>query len=224
MSVLLLRLEGPQQAWGTRSRFGVRDTQREPSKSAVAGLLCAAQGRPREAPLDDLAALRMGVRVDREGKLARDYQTATGFIRASGKKAEGETVLSDRFYLADASFLVGLEGPLSFLKNLAEALNKPVWQICLGRKAFTPSTPVLVGIEEGNLVEVLSNYPIVANSSKPSEKTRLVLEVGPEEGEPRMDQPVSFTLGARKFAQRYVRNQFITAPSNPSDNREVACT
>jgi CRISPR system Cascade subunit CasD len=181
-------------------------------------------GRPREAPLDDLAALRMGVRVDREGKLSRDYQTATGFIRASGKKAEGETVLSDRFYLADASFLVGLEGPLAFLEVLAGALNKPVWQICLGRKAFTPSVPVLVGIEEGNLEEALSKHPIGANSSKPSEKIRLVLEVDSGEGEPRMDQPVSFTLGARQFSQRHVRNQFITAPSNPSDNREVACT
>ena len=42
MSVLLLRLAGPMQAWGTQSRFTVRDTGLEPSKSGVIGLLCAA--------------------------------------------------------------------------------------------------------------------------------------------------------------------------------------
>ncbi len=51
MSVLLLRLAGPLQSWGTQSRFRVRDTGREPSKSGVIGLLCTALGRPRTAPL-----------------------------------------------------------------------------------------------------------------------------------------------------------------------------
>ena len=33
MSTLLMRLAGPMQSWGTQSRFTVRDTGREPSKS-----------------------------------------------------------------------------------------------------------------------------------------------------------------------------------------------
>ena len=33
MSVLLLRLAGPMQSWGTDSRFSHRDTRAEPSKS-----------------------------------------------------------------------------------------------------------------------------------------------------------------------------------------------
>ena len=37
MSVLLLRLAGPMQSWGTRSRFGNRDTGLEPSRSGVIG-------------------------------------------------------------------------------------------------------------------------------------------------------------------------------------------
>ena len=65
MATLLLRLQGPMQAWGVQSRFGVRDTGREPSKSGLIGLLCAALGREREAPLDDLASLNMGVRIDK---------------------------------------------------------------------------------------------------------------------------------------------------------------
>ena len=34
MSVLLLRLAGPMQSWGTRSRFSNRDTGLEPSAPA----------------------------------------------------------------------------------------------------------------------------------------------------------------------------------------------
>ena len=59
MATLLLRLQGPMQSWGTTSRFDERDTQLEPSKSGVLGLLCAALGRNRSEPVQDLAALRM---------------------------------------------------------------------------------------------------------------------------------------------------------------------
>ena len=72
MHTLLLRLSGPLQSWGVQSRFSIRDTGLEPSKSGVVGLLCAALGRPRSAPVDDLAALQMGVRVDQQGHLTYD--------------------------------------------------------------------------------------------------------------------------------------------------------
>ena len=44
MSTLLLRLAGPMQSWGTDSKFDVRRTGREPSKSGVIGLVAAALG------------------------------------------------------------------------------------------------------------------------------------------------------------------------------------
>ena len=47
-ATLLLRLQGPMQSWGTTSRFDERDTQLEPSKSGVLGLVCAAIGRDRQ--------------------------------------------------------------------------------------------------------------------------------------------------------------------------------
>lgn len=110
MPTLLLRLQGPLQSWGTTSRFDERDTQLEPSKSGVLGLVCAALGRDRCEPVDDLAALIMGVRVDREGVVLRDYQTATGILNAAGKVDMNRTVVSPRYYLSDAAFLVGFEG------------------------------------------------------------------------------------------------------------------
>ena len=60
MSVLLMRLAGPMQSWGTRSRFSNRDTGLEPSRSGVIGLLCAALGRPREESLDDFLPAENG--------------------------------------------------------------------------------------------------------------------------------------------------------------------
>ena len=47
MTTLLLRCIGPLQSWDTQSRFDVRTTGREPSKSGIIGLICAALGRPR---------------------------------------------------------------------------------------------------------------------------------------------------------------------------------
>lgn len=128
MPTLLLRLQGPLQSWGTTSRFDERDTQLEPSKSGVLGLVCAALGRDRCEPVDDLAALIMGVRVDREGVVLRDYQTATGILNAAGKVDMNRTVVSPRYYLSDAAFLVGFEG------------RPPCWRV-FTRRCATPIGP-----------------------------------------------------------------------------------
>jgi CRISPR system Cascade subunit CasD len=159
---LIMRLAGPMQSWGVSSRFGIRETLPEPSKSGVIGLLCAALGWDRaEAThgvagtartLADLAALRFGVRVLREGVLRRDYHTAQNVLRAKAKLRPGRpanpgdlqnTVLSERYYLSDAHFLVGLESDdEALLRALDAALDKPHWPLSLGRKAFFPSWPV----------------------------------------------------------------------------------
>jgi len=155
MHTLLLRLAGPMQSWGTQSHFRHRDTGLEPSKSGVIGLLCAALGRARTEPTDDLAALTMGVRVDREGTLQRDYHTAQDVAGADGKVEP--TVLSERFYLADADFLVGLAGDdLDLLRRLDAAVRAPRWPLFLGRKAFVPGEPVALpgsGVREGMALE-----------------------------------------------------------------------
>ncbi|MBF6357022.1 type I-E CRISPR-associated protein Cas5/CasD [Nocardia higoensis] len=77
-SVLLLRLAGPLQSWGSRSRFAHRDTDLRPTKSGVIGLCAAAMGLDRADPLGPLAELRFGVRADRPGTVIRDYQTVGG--------------------------------------------------------------------------------------------------------------------------------------------------
>jgi len=211
-AVLLMRLAGPMQSWGTQSRFSHRDTGLEPSKSGVIGLLCAAVGRPRGAPLDDLAALRMGLRVDRPGRMARDFHTAQRVIRADASGLQ-ETVVSQRFYLADADFLVGLEGAPGWVGELDGALRRPVWPLYLGRKAYVPGEPVPVGVVTGSLEQVLGHHPWQPRhpGEKCRERLRLVLEVPFGTGEPRQDVPLSFA--ERRFTVRHVdAGRFIDPP------------
>jgi CRISPR system Cascade subunit CasD len=205
MSVLLLRLCAPMQAWGIQSRFGVRDTAREPSKSGVIGLLAATQGRPRDAAIDDLAVLRMGVRVDREGTLLRDYHTAQDVYRAKG--GIKPTELSTRYYLSDACFLVGLEGGVTLLTELHAALRDPVWSLYLGRRAFTPGEPPWLadGLREGDLLETLATYPWLKGEPKTSPLVRMVIEDRSGD-EVRPDQPLSFA--PHRYAPRRVMHEY----------------
>jgi CRISPR system Cascade subunit CasD len=234
MSTLLFRLDGPMQSWGTQSRFRERDTGLEPSKSGVVGLLCAALGWTRDVDLSPFARLTMGVRVNREGFMRRDYHTAGGgringrpygVIRASGKL--GGTVLSNRYYLADADFLVGLNGDESFLRDLDAALQYPHWQLFLGRKSFLPGAPVrlLDGLKLGvELQDALKKYPWFARSNDEREQKRDEITRRNEAGDPvqlrvvrddsyytsgevRQDEPLSFA--ERKFTLRYVRTDFV---------------
>lgn len=220
MNTLLLRLAGPMQSWGTRSRFVERDTGLEPSKSGVIGLLCAALGRPRSAAIDDLSALRFGVRIDREGRMQRDFQTADGVADFQGKRSKFPAV-SNRYYLADADFLVGFAGAdLDQLREMERAVQAPVWQLSLGRKAFVPALPVALpgrgGVREGlELVDALRAEPW---SPRPSDtaarvkqtKLRYVLETDAfATNERRMDQPgPGAAFEHRHFLPRYVYTDF----------------
>ncbi len=224
MSTLLLRLSGPLQSWGVQSRFTVRDTGLEPSKSGVVGLLCAALGRTRDEPVDDLARMGMAVRVDQEGVVSRDYHTAgkEGFLRASGAVEHKSVVVSSRYYLADARFLVGLAGENhQLLAQAHAALRDPHWPLYLGRKAFPPGEPVW--LEDGfrpdqGLLDALTTYLwLGTDPQRRPDKLRVVLDDA-EGPEVRSDQPLSFA--DRRFAPRRVHTMYVTAP--PA--KEEPCT
>jgi CRISPR system Cascade subunit CasD len=230
---LLLRLTGPMQSWGTNSRFKIRDTGLEPSKSGVIGLLCAALGKPRDEShpdnhdkpsLETLAALRMGVRVNREGVMKKDYHTAGGAHRlgerygvAKANNGTPETVTSERFYLADADFLVGLESDdEALLRRLNAALERPRWQIFLGRKSFAPHLPVYLPNGDGLRLDTKLEEALRFNWPKDDEgkelaELRHVIEVAVDHPrvEKRRDWPLSFDSSARDFRPRYVTTDFL---------------
>lgn len=214
---LLLRLAGPMQSWGTQSRFSIRDTGLEPSKSGIFGLLCAALGAPRDDE-ETLQRLRdrlvMGVRVDREGVMKKDFHTAKDVAKASGSGTK-DTEISDRWYLADADFLVGLESDdAAFLRVLNQALARPVWQICLGRKSFVPSKPVRVLDEplELPLADALKSFEWKPGERQQAPETlRVVTDTTPETAtEIRQDVPLSFA--ERRFTIRHVKTSFVELP------------
>jgi CRISPR system Cascade subunit CasD len=229
MLTLLLRLTGVMQSWGTQSQFGDRDTGREPSKSGVIGLLCAALGRSREASLTDLASLTMGVRVDREGSIGCDYQTTGGgnwrgerYGVLGPDRKLGGTVLSNRYYLADADFLVGLMATtgeqVPLLHELDQALAAPVWPLALGRKSYVPGVPLRLpdasplgpGLREGELLDVLRAYAWQdARGETLPARVRFVLDAAPgSTAEVRADVPLSFVSSARRFATRTVQTDY----------------
>lgn len=149
MAVLLLRLAGPMQAWGVKSRFTVRATELAPTKSGVIGMLAAAVGRRRTDPIEDLLTLRFGVRKDQPGSVIRDFHTA---VPTDGGKP---MPLSNRYYLVDAVFLAGIEGDRVLLEGIDEALQHPAFPLYLGRRSCPPTHPVSLGLREAALLDAL---------------------------------------------------------------------
>ncbi len=148
---LFLRLEGPLQSWGDTSKFVIRRSMEAPTKSGVLGLICCAMGLSRQAArerLPELNELAMGVRIDRRGTRWWDYHTVgagIGMTTAGGGLKTGAqgTLITRREYLADASFLVALQGDVALIETVANALRSPKWTLYLGRKSCPPSLPVL---------------------------------------------------------------------------------
>ncbi|QWF21565.1 type I-E CRISPR-associated protein Cas5/CasD [Nocardioides sp. LMS-CY] len=208
MTALLIRLDGPLQAWGDTSRFVRRHTRREPTKSGVIGLLAAAQGRRRTDPIEDLAALRFGVRVDQRGRLVRDFQTA---IRRTGRKP-APMPLSYRYYLADAAFVAGVEGDAVLLHGLDQALRTPTFPLYLGRRACPPAdAEVSLGLRDTTLDEALRSEPWLARPWYRSRQGRTVhLDLlvdappGTPDAETTRDVPLSFDPVRREYGWRDV--------------------
>ncbi len=222
MKSILLRLEGPLQAWGTQSKLGVRATDREPSKSGVLGMVGAALGMERadSAMLATLCSLRMAVRVDRAGLLLRDYHTAGGgHFRGREYLVFGahDCIPSNRYYLQDASFVVALSGEDELVDRVARAVQSAHWPLFLGRRACPPAVPVFLGVASDNAVAAVRTAPLAERIDQDS--LRIVVEVPPEEGgEPRYDVPLSFAEGARRYGLRYVRTDwFRTRPLTSPD-------
>jgi CRISPR system Cascade subunit CasD len=186
------------QSWGYRSRFDYRDTALEPTRSGVIGLICAAIGIARGEDISRFDVIRMGVRVDRDGRPECDYHTALDVIKADGSGTD--TVQSWRDYLADASFTVGLESSdVALLKSIEAALSNPRWLLFLGRKAFPLAVPPLdspnplrPGLLEEHLLSGESGRRVVIESTE-GERTQ-------------HDWPLCF--GERRFKPRSVTTRF----------------
>lgn len=178
--------------------------------------------------MEDLVALRLGVRGDQPGRLVRDYQTARHLSWSNA-------ALSTRYYLGDAVFLAVLEAERSLLEGIDEAIRSPQFPLYLGRRSCPPSGPVSLGLREGTLMEAVDAEPWLASewwqrrTRTPS--VRLAVSVDssdPVNGADRSrtsvrDVPISFDQERREYTWRSVvsyevavANQFASAPLKPS--------
>lgn len=226
MKSVLLRLEGPLQAWGTQSKLGVRATDRDPSKSGVLGLVGAALGMNRDdsVTLATLSSLGMAVRVDREGLLLKDYHTAGGG-RFRGQDylvyGAGDCIPSNRYYLQDASFVAALSGEDELVERIATAVQSPRWPLFLGRRSCPPSGPLFIAVVSADAPSSVRSAPLASRAD--ADTLRLIVEVQPGQGgEPRYDVPLSFVEGARRYGLRYVGTEWFARPAPHSDAGESA--
>ena len=217
-AVLLLRLAGPLQSWGCGSQFTTRATERIPTKSGVVGLIAAALGRTREEPIEDLAALEMGVRVDAPGTLLRDYHTAYPL--------GGATAVSTRYYLADAVFLVAIGGSEQLIDEINGALTKPRYPLYLGRRSCPPSQPISLGVSTyTDIRDALAATPWMASpryKQRHRQLTHLDVVCDARSGErphaTLQDHPLSFSELHRRYTARPTTKYCVPNPDVSSDD------
>jgi len=214
MPSLVLNLVGPQ-SWGISSYFNQRDTAAEPTQSGVYGLIEAAMGLDRSETYPELNALRFGVRVDRPGQLAVDFQTAKDVAMAKGRGHKNEVI--HKYYLADAHFMVVLEGELSILEIIERILLAPQRPVYLGRRAFSPIAPIILpdSFRSERLEAVMATYPWCAShlfawEFRPAESPLRVVIDDPHGYETRNDRRTG-PPAVHEFTQRPVRT-FLVDP------------
>ncbi|MEZ5455599.1 MAG: type I-E CRISPR-associated protein Cas5/CasD [Lysobacteraceae bacterium] len=163
---LILRLDGPMQAWGTHTFEDFRPSNLYPTRSGLLGVLAACLGieRSDHATQAALAAsVEFSVRVDTtverlgvNGHVNRakatvkidDYHTVIDARRVNRPPKKGETIQSWREYLFDAAFTVAVgtksDAPFT-LDTIAVALRRPLYTPTLGRRACPPTRPLFDG-------------------------------------------------------------------------------
>lgn len=211
---LILRLDGPMQAWGTHTFEDFRPSNLYPTRSGLLGLLAACLGIERsdhggQAAL--AASVEFSVRVDtvvvrfdrtqpvtKPGVKLPDFHTVMDARKVDGK-ANKFPVVSRREYLYDAAFTVAVgarpDAPFA-LDAIADALRRPLYTPTLGRRACPPTRPVFDGeIEADDGVEALRNT---------SGSGALIYSESLESGQPLRLRDVPLHGNKRQFGTRIV--------------------
>lgn len=128
----------------------------------------------------------------------------SGALLTEAKALSRDALITERWYLADASFVAALEHPdHTFLEDLATALEHPQRLLWLGRKACPPSGTIAAGTHPGTLKSVLAQTSLLpdATTTRPWTWT----ETRPETpgATPLNDQPLTFHPEQRTHTTRW---------------------
>lgn len=175
---LILRLDGPMQAWGTHTFEDFRPSNLFPTRSGLLGLLGACLGidRSDRAGLEQLAmSIEITVRADRAVQHPEkkdlppkaavkltDFHTILDARKVDGS-ANQNPVVSRREYLFDATFTVAIgakpDAKVS-LESIAKALRYPCYTPVLGRRSCPIARPLLeCEVEASDAKAALAQVP-----------------------------------------------------------------
>jgi CRISPR system Cascade subunit CasD len=154
---LLLKLDGPMQAWGGHTYEDFRPSHLFPTRSGLLGLIAACLGLDRadlKAQMQLAESLEFSVRLDQvEGRTPLklpDFHTVLEARKVDGSSNKNP-VVSRREYLFDAVFSVAVgERPEASMKldALAAAVQRPCYTPSLGRRACPLARPLFDGWAE----------------------------------------------------------------------------
>lgn len=178
---LILRLDGPMQAWGAHTFEDFRPSNLFPTRSGLLGLLGACLGIDRRdhTSLEQLAtsveftvrADRAVLRLDAEEPMRKDAVKLPDFHTVlDARKVDGSAnknpVVSRREYLFDAAFTVAIgekQNARVTLEIIAKALRRPCFTPVLGRRSCPITRPLFDGtsVEADNAkVALASALPV----------------------------------------------------------------
>jgi CRISPR system Cascade subunit CasD len=214
MPVLFLNMQAPLMSFGDEANFIQIRTRKEPSKSAVFGMIRAALGVRSEEKREDIDRLKMAVRVEKEGKILSDYHIAQDVPAFKpSQNNQPKTVPTDRYFLSDAHFLVLLESNnIQLLEEIEHAVQFPKFTISFGRKCCLPSAPLIVPKPMLSIVDVGLDeaLKIPLPNNKVLQK-RVVQDLDDEERGLRIDQrrDVCIDWVTHTYKSRYIKSYFV---------------
>jgi len=212
---LILKLEGPMQAWGGHSFEDRRPSELFPTRSGLLGLLAACLGYKRTDVEQQQAlatSLLFAVRIDfdpnKPSKPIKmvDYHTVKNARKEYQGLKSNETIQTWREYLQEAKYSVAIwltDHAAITLDDLVAAINKPVFTPFLGRR----SCPIVRPLYEGRvnavdelaaLLEVKPGDGTIYSESNIADKPKLQLRDVPIHGRKRQFATRTITILAKE--------------------------
>lgn len=161
---LILKLQGPMQAWGGHTFEDYRPTNLFPTRSGIVGLLGACLGVDRD-DVEGRTALSesfiFAVRDDAgsRARVVTDYHTVMHARRVDGKAGKNP-VESHREYLCDAAFTAALcfrDAAEFGLDRVLSGISRPRYTPFLGRRSCPLARPLFEAtVDAENLLAALA--------------------------------------------------------------------
>jgi len=145
---LILKLQGPMQAWGRESFEGLRPSELFPGRSALLGLLGACLGVERTDQNRQQAlagSVSFAVRVDKQGQKMTDYHTVKNAREDYRGLKSHDTIQTWREYWQDACYTVAVWNnaeAVVALADIAQAVKQPIYTPVLGRRSCPLARPL----------------------------------------------------------------------------------